>query len=130
MAPVWLTVAMVRAMHAEQLAMFGGAGGIRDEGLLESALDRPRNLFAYGDAPSLFEFAAAYTLGIIRNHPFVDGNKRTGLLAGIGFLDLNGYDFAPDETDIVNVILAAAAGEADETLLAGWFSDYARRKSP
>ena len=129
MAPVWLTVAMVRAIHAEQLAIFGGGSGLRDEGLLESALERPHNLFAYGEQPSLFDLAAAYTLGIIRNHPFVDGNKRTGLLAGVAFLDLNGYDFTPEETDVVNVIMAAAAGEADETLVAEWFADYTRRKS-
>ena len=119
---------MVKAIHAEQLAVFGGGSGIRDDGLLESDLDRPRNLQVYGENPSLFDLAAAYALGIIGNHPFVDGNKRTGILAAVAFLDLNGYAFNPEETDIVSVIVAAAAGQADEALLAGWFSDYSRPK--
>jgi death-on-curing protein len=101
---------------------------VRDQALLESAIDRSRNVAAYGESPTLFELAAALCLGIIRNHPFVDGNKRAGILSAVAFLDLNGYDFRPDEAEMVHVIMAAADGKADEALLAGWFSDYATRK--
>lgn len=126
MPPRWLTVAMVKAIHGELMARSGGADGLRDAGLLASALERAPNLFAYGDAPSVFELAAVYTLAIIRNRPFVDGNKRAGLLAAVAFLDLNGFAFEPEEVDAVNVVLAVAAGAADEKLLARWFRDYSR----
>jgi death-on-curing protein len=126
--PTWLSVAMVEAIHAEQLAIFGGGDGLRDRGLLESALDRPRNLLAYGDAPTRFDLAAAYVLGIVGNHPFVDGNKRTGILAAAAFLDLNGYDFAPVETDIVEIIMATASGQGDAAMLAAWFEEYSMAK--
>ncbi len=128
MDPKWLTLAMVRAIQAQSVAVYGGPGGIRDENLLESALDRPRNLLAYGDNPTLFELAAAYCFGIIGNHPFVDGNKRAGLLAANAFLDLNGYEFRPSEVEIVKVIMAVASGAADERLLAAWFSDFSTRQ--
>lgn len=123
--PNWLTIPIVKAIHAEHMAVFGGGPGLRDEGLLESALDRPRNLYAYGDSPTLFDLAAAYAHGNIRNHPFVDGNKRTGLLASVIFLDLNGYAFEPAETDVVTIINAVADGNADELLLAKWLGDHA-----
>ncbi len=128
MEPRWLTVSMVRAVQAQSVAAYGGPGGIRDQGLLESALDRPRNLLAYGDKPTLFELAAAYCMGIIGNHPFVDGNKRAGLLAANAFLDLNGYEFRPSEVEVVKVIRAVASGAADERLLSAWFSDFSTRK--
>ena len=96
---------------------------MRDEALLDSALAAPRNLLAYDD-PSVFDLAAAYCLGIIRNHPFVDGNKRAGLLAANAFLHLNGYNFRPDEAETVNVIMAVASGGANEALLSSWFADY------
>jgi death-on-curing protein len=124
MEPKWLTIATVRAIHAQSLAGYGGASGIRDEALLDSALAAPRNLLAYGSDPSVFDLAAAYCLGIIRNHPFVDGNKRAGLLAANAFLHLNGYHFRPDEAETVNVIMAVASGGADEALLTRWFADY------
>jgi death-on-curing protein len=129
MAPRWLTVQMVAAMHAEALADFGGAPGIRDAGLLERALARPRNLHNYADKPTDFALAAAYCAGIVKNHPFLDGNKRTGLLAAAAFLALNGHDFQPDEADTVTVILALAAGERDEGMLARWFAANCVRKS-
>ena len=128
MQPKWLTVQMVKAMHAQAISAFGGTDGIRDEGVLESALGRPQNLYAYGDTPSLFALAAAYTAGIIQNHSFLDGNKRAGLLAGNSFLSLNGYDFRPDEVEMVNVILALAAGETDEEKVAIWFEDNSVRR--
>ena len=120
----WLTRRMVMAFHAESLSRFGGAVGIRDEGLLDSALARPENQWAYNPNATVFDLAALYTIGIIKNHPFVDGNKRTGLLAGRVFLALNGYRFTPDEAETVHIILAVADGSADETVLAHWFADY------
>lgn len=127
MAFRWLTPRMITAIHALAITQVGGSAGIRDHGLLESALDRPRNRAAYGD-PDIFELAAAYCLGIIGNHPFVDGNKRTGYLAAHTFLELNGYDVEPDEADIVTVIMGAADGSYNEDVVAAWFRDCARPK--
>ena len=123
MEPKWLTVEMVRALHAEGVARFGGAAEVRDERLLESAVERARNLHAYGDDPSLFDLAAATCAGIVKNHPFVDGNKRAGALAAAAFLDLNGYDLRPAEPEVVTIIMALAAGEIEEDVLARWISD-------
>ena len=127
-APVWLTDNMIRAIHAETLASFGGASGLRDAGLLESALQRPRNLRVYGTDPSISDLAAAYCSGLIRNHPFVDGNKRIGLLAAAVFLDLNGYDFRPDEAEVVHVVWSLAAGELDDDALSAWFKANATKR--
>lgn len=124
MEPKWLTVQMIRAIHAQSVGAFGGATGLRDENLLESAVARPRALFAYGDETSIFDLAGAYCYGIIRNHPFVDGNKRAGLLAANAFLHLNGYVFRPNEGEAVNIIMAVANGSADEVILSQWFSDF------
>ena len=124
----WLSRRMVEAFHSESLARFGGATGTRDEGLLESALARPANQQAYNADASVFDFAALYTVRIIKNHPFVDGNKRTGLLAGRVFLALNGYRFEPDEVETVHMILAVADGSADETVLAKWFADNSTKR--
>ena len=118
--PRWLTADMVKAMHAENLAIFGGSAGVRDEGLLESALGRAQQLYHYGDDPTLFDLAAAYCAGISGNHPFVDGNKRAAVSTARVFLFLNGQRFRPEEASIVTVILALAAGEADEVALAAW----------
>lgn len=126
--PQWLNISIVRAIHRRSIARFGGAAEIRDTGLLESALERPRNRLAYGDDPSIFDLAAAYCAGIVRNHPFVDGNKRAGLLAAHVFLDMNGQVFRPVEADAVNVIMALAAGEIDEGGLAAWFAEYCSPK--
>lgn len=120
--PFWLTSQIVIAIHDEQLAIHGGAGGIRDEGMLESALDRPRNRWAYEQA-ELPELAAAYAFGIARNHPFVDGNKRTSLLALYTFLGVNDIDFIVPEADAAAMILSLAAGEVSEQSLARWIRD-------
>ena len=120
--PFWLTRQMVVAIHDEQLAIHGGASGLRDEGMLESALDRPRNKWAYEGA-ELPELAAAYAYGIARNHPFVDGNKRTSLLVLYTFLGVNGFDFDVPEADAAAVILALAAGEVSEASLTRWIRD-------
>jgi death-on-curing protein len=128
MEPKWLTARLVQAIHSQAVADFGGSHGVRDMGLLESALDRPRNLYAYGDDPTLFDLAAAYCAGIVKNHPFIDGNKRTGDLAARAFLFRNGYLFEPDEADEVNMIVALAAGEIEEDVLARWISENSTPK--
>jgi len=118
---VWLDAREVRAIHLELLAEHGGLSGVRDEGLLESALARPQNLIAYG-SPSLSELAAAYGFGLAKNHPFVDGNKRTALAAMAVFLDVNGYELVAPQTDAVTTILRLAAGELSEAQLASWIA--------
>jgi death on curing protein len=115
----WLLEGVVIALHGEQLAEHGGSLGIRDAGLLSSTLARPQNQVAYGE-PSVFDLAAAYAFGIIRNHPFVDGNKRTGFLAAYVFLDLNGWELMSSEAEAVAAVLALAAGEMDEAGFADW----------
>jgi death-on-curing protein len=121
--PEWLDLEIVIDFHAEQLALFGGPEGIRDLGLLESALARPVNKFAYGEN-DIAALAAAYGFGIARNHPFVDGNKRTALAAMIVFLGLNGIDIAASPEEVTAVILSLAAGEITEELLARWIADH------
>lgn len=115
----WLIEGVVIAMHGEQIAEHGGSPGIRDAGLLSSALAHPQNQAVYGE-PSVFALAAAYAFGIIRNHPFVDGNKRTGFLAAYVFLDLNGWELMASEAEAVAAILALAENEMDEAGFADW----------
>lgn len=118
----WLLDMVVISIHDEQLAEHGGSTGIRDEGLLSSALSRPKNQANYGD-PSVFDLAAAYAYGIICNHPFVDGNKRTGFLAAYVFMNINGWDLKVSEAEAVNAILALAAGEMDEPGFSKWLKN-------
>ncbi len=120
--PEWLTKEDVLRAHSRELQIFGGAAGIRDDGALESALGRPLNKRQYENA-ELPELAAAYAYGIARNHPFVDGNKRAGFVAMVGFLLLNQVDFAPDPLEAAAVILGVAAGEINEAGLARWIRD-------
>jgi death-on-curing protein len=120
--PVWLDTDIVLDIHAEQLAIFGGGDGIRDLGLLESALARPLNKFAYGET-DLAALAAAYAFGIARNHPFVDGNKRAAFGSMIVFLGLNKIDLDVPPEDATAMILEVAAGEIDEDGLARWLRD-------
>jgi death on curing protein len=120
--PFWLTATMVVAIHDEQLAIHGGSARLRDHALLESALDRPRNKWAYEQA-GLPELAAAYGYGIARNHPFIDGNKRAALLAIYTFLGVNDVDFIVPEAEAAAMILALAAGEVNEEGLARWIRD-------
>lgn len=115
----WLLNGVVLALHDEQLAEHGGSLGVRDAGLLSSALARPQNQAAYGN-PSVFDLAAAYAFGIIRNHAFVDGNKRTGFLAAYVFLDLNGWELMAHEDEAVSAVLALAAGEIQEAGFSVW----------
>jgi len=109
----------VIAMHWEQVSEHGGSPGIRDANLLSSAIARPQNQAAYGD-PSVFDLAAAYAFGIIRNHPFVDGNKRTGFLAAYVFLDLNGWELMASEAVALAAVSALAIGELDEAGFSDW----------
>ncbi|MFY9831499.1 MAG: type II toxin-antitoxin system death-on-curing family toxin [Methylocystis sp.] len=117
--PIWVLRAVVEAVHDAQLAEHGGAPGVRDVGLLESALARPANLHAYGES-ALCVLAAAYAFGIVRNHPFVDGNKRTAFLAAYVFLRLNGLDLVADEISATTAVLALASGEMTEADFAAW----------
>ncbi len=118
----WVREDVVLALHDEQLAEHGGASGLRNLGLLQSALARPENLAGYGD-PDDAALAAAYAFGIARNHPFMDGNKRTAAVTALLFLALNGIDFAISEPELVVIILALAAGELAEDDLAVWLRD-------
>jgi death on curing protein len=118
--PVWIDERDAIALHDRLLALDGGAAGVRDEGLLKSALARPQQLHAYGDAPDTIELATAYTAGIVRNHPFVDGNKRTGFVVGVLFLEMNGYRLTASEEDATQAVLGLAAGTIDETTFALW----------
>jgi death on curing protein len=121
----WLAQAVVLAIHDEQLAEHGGSSGLREVGLLESALARPKNLAAYGD-PDIAALAAAYAFGIAKNHPFVDGNKRTSAVISRLFLRLNGYDVTASETERLRVWLDLAAGQIDEEALVNWFRSNIR----
>jgi death-on-curing protein len=118
--PKWLSIIQIRMLHSESIQLFGGSPGIRDIALLESALDRAKNKWHYDEDVSLFELAAAYGFGIAKNHAFIDGNKRTSLLAIRSFLFVNGYLFNPEEVETVTVIEGMAAGRVDEAQLAGW----------
>ena len=123
----WLVEGVVIAVHAEQIAEHGGSDGIRDRGLLSSALDRPRNLAGYG-MPTVFDLAAAYVFGIMQNHPFIDGNKRTGFLAAYVFLALNGWKLIAAEASAVEAALALASGRMSEAEFAGWLKAQSVRR--
>jgi death-on-curing protein len=125
--PIWLRLEAILAAHDDQLAEHGGGVGVRDQGLLESALARPLNLHAYGE-PSLAKLAASYAFGIARNHPFVDGNKRTALVAAESFLGLNGVDLTATDLECVEIFLALAAGEITEEELAAWIDRNSRKR--
>ena len=122
MEPIWIQQRMVIDAHEESLVEHGGPSGIRDIGMLESALARPKNLFAYAETePSLQRMAAAYAFGIAANHPFVDGNKRTALIASLAFLKLNGLVVTADKADRYLTFYGLAAGTVSEDELAEWF---------
>jgi death-on-curing protein len=127
--PVWLTAADIVAIHGEQLTIFGGPPGVRDQGLLESAIARPMNRWVYGET-DLAALAAAYAFGISKNHAFVDGNKRAAFAALIVFLRLNDVPFAPDPDEATAAMLELAAGDLDEADLARWIRDVIDGKRP
>lgn len=125
--PRWLDERALRLLHQESLATFGGAEGVRDDGLLQSAMARPRNRHHYDGVTDVAELAAAYALGIARNHPFVDGNKRAALLAIGVFLSINGRRLTADTLDTIRVMQALAAGEVEEAALADWIRRHSKR---
>lgn len=120
--PRWITKSQLIRMHSEQLAVFGGPAGLRDEEMLESALGRPQNKWGFGETAYAM-LAAAYAFGIAKNHPFVDGNKRAAFLGMITFLRKNGIAFTPDPAEAAVAIMGLAAGEIDEDGLARWMRD-------
>ena len=125
-APVWVLRETVLTLHEQSLAEFGGAAGIRDEGLLDSALGKPENLLAYSK-PTLFELAASYGFGLVKNHPFIDGNKRAGFTVAVVFLELNGFRFHATEADAAVRTLALAAGEMSQAEYAAWLKKNSRK---
>jgi death-on-curing protein len=126
--PLWIEERDALAIHDRLLALHGGATGLRDLGLLQSALARPRQYHAYADTSDVVEMAALYTAGIVRNHPFVDGDKRTGFVIGVLFLELHGFDFKASEADATQAVMALAAGKLDEAGYTAWLRENAKRK--
>lgn len=126
--PKWVSISLATAIHDEAIYEFGGLAGLRDPGLLASALDRPRNLLAYEPRSSIFALAATLCVGIAKNHPFNDGNKRTGLLATRAFLYLNGQDFEPPQEEEVATLIGVAEGSVDEAALAIWLKHHSNRR--
>lgn len=120
---IWVSSAVAMAAHAEQLSAHGGPDGVKSAALLDSALARPKNFVAYGD-PDVAALAASYAFGVARNHPFVDGNKRTALVVAETFLILNGYGLGASDAEAVVAMLALAAGDIDEGELAAWFREH------
>jgi death-on-curing protein len=123
----WIDRRALVLLHDESLAEHGGSSGLRDAGLLEAALARPRHLAAYG-TPDLADLAAGYGVGLARNHPFVDGNKRAAFLAVGMFLRLNGYRLTSTQADATLTMLAVAAGDIDEPMFAAWIREHARKR--
>ena len=120
--PVWIDERDALALHNRLLALHGGVGGLRDRGLVQSALARPQQQYAYAEAADIIDMATAYTAGILRNHPFLDGNKRTGFLVGILFLELNGYRFVASEEVAAQAVLKLA----DSTLNEAGYGSFLR----
>jgi death-on-curing protein len=124
--PYWLTREECLALHEMMLSQYGGSEGLRDDNMLESALAKPRQLFAYGK-PTMSDLAASYVFGVVKNHPFIDGNKRTGFMLGAGFLERNGYQFHASEAEAAVRTLALAAGEMTEAEYAAWLKVNSRK---
>ena len=126
--PTWLNRVVVDAIHNDQLREHGGLPGIRDENALESALARPQQKWHYAERTDVPALAAAYAFGLVRNHPYRDGNKRIGFLALITFLGVNGHEFAATDAEIVAEILALAEGTVSEEALADWIRQHSSRR--
>ena len=118
---------VVDAIHSDQLREHGGLPAVRDENVLESALARPQQKWHYGEQTDLSVLAAAYAFGLVRHHPYRDGNKRIGFLAMVTFLGLNGYSFEATDAEVVTTFVALAAGEVSEDQLADWIRNHSRR---
>ena len=127
--PFWIEERDAVAIHDRLLAIHGGPVGLRDQGLLESALARPRQHYAYAGTTDIVAMAALYTTGIVRNHPFVDGNKRTGFVIGVLFLELHGYEFKATEEDATQAVMDLAAGTLDEAAYTAWLRANAKRRA-
>jgi len=125
--PHWLTREEALGLHELMLSDYGGLEGIRDDNMLESALAKPRHKFDYGN-PNMAELAASYAVGVVKNHPFLDGNKRTGFMLAAGFLERNGYSFMAAEADAAVRTLALAAGEMTEAAYATWLGANSKRR--
>jgi death on curing protein len=125
--PHWILPEIIHAIHDEQLSAHGGSDGIRDLGLIESALTRPQNLYAYGKSVTIPQLAAAYCYGLAKNHGFVDGNKRVAAVACELFLNLNSYRLTADDAEMVGTILSVAEGSMTEEALARWVREHAER---
>jgi death-on-curing protein len=125
--PFWLRADVLLAVHERLLAEHGGSSGMRDQSLLESAMGKPQNIFAYGK-PSLFDLAAAYAFGIVKNHPFIDGNKRAGFMAAYLFLEINGFEFTAGESDVVLKTFALAASKISERDYAVWLKQNSSKQ--
>ena len=125
--PIWIEERDVLAIHDRLLAAHRGAPGLRDQRLLQSALARPRQHYAYASSPAIIEMAAVYSAGIVRNHPFVDGNKRTGFVVGVLFLELNGVNLVASEEDATQAVLDLAAGTLDEAAFTAWLRANSKR---
>ena len=125
--PLWIEERDALAIHDRLLALHGGATGLRDQGLLESALARPRQHYSYARISDIVALAALYTVDIVGNHPFVDGNKRTGFVIGVLFLELHGYDFNASEEDATQAVMGLAAGTLDELAYTAWLRANAKR---
>lgn len=123
--PIWLSKRAVFALHDEQLAEHGGSDGIRDESLLDSALTKPLNVFAYADEPNTFRLAASYAFSIARNHAFIGGNKRSAMVVSLAFLDLNGWDIVAPKKEFYLTFLHLADGSLSEEELDAWFAAHA-----
>jgi death-on-curing protein len=121
---VWIEATDIMALHERLLVFYGGAAGLRDEGLLQSAIARPRQLLAYGEAVDVIDMATALTGGLVKNHPFLDGNKRIGFVAGILFIELNGYRFNAPEEAAAEAVMALAAGGMDEAGYAAFLREH------
>ena len=125
--PRWLSRLVVDAIHADQIHQHGGLAGLREEAVLESALARPQQKWAYDEEPDIAVLAAAYAFGLVRNHPYRDGNKRIGFLALVTFLGINDYNFDATDEDIVSTMLALADGSLSESALALWIRGHLGR---
>lgn len=126
--PRWLSRLVVDAIHTDQLREHGGLSGLRDENALESALARPQQAWHYDETPDLASLAARYAFGLVKNHPYADGNKRIGFLAMVTFLGLNGFDFDASDADVVTIIVALADGRVTELELADWVRSHSKKR--
>ena len=125
--PIWLNIHHVIAFHEKQIQEHGGLQGIRDKNLLESGLTRPQHLFHYGK-PTIFELSASYAVGIIKNHPFIDGNKRTGIITASVFLEINGFNLEAPEIELYQQVIALAESNSEENDFSKWLKKNSKKQ--